>query len=472
LLLDSTIVPSVAEIVDPEHFYKQSHATIYQAILALYTGSGMPADAVTLARELKQRGQFEAVGGAAEIAELTGAVPTSANAVYYAQIVLDRARRREGIRVLAEAQREMYESRDTTADVFTRTERAVTSFTSLNGRSRGAEPILVRFSDVPDQVVQWLWEPYIPAGMLTILEGDPSAGKTWLAMAIIAALTRGSGFICADRVVGRPAPPPASAIYMSCEDSIAYTLGPRLKSMGGDPARVIGLKAADVVIQGKHIPRTVTLSDVGVIEKAIIAEKPALVVVDPLQSFLGADVDMHRANEVRPVLDGLGALAEKHRCAVLCIRHLAKARASKAIYGGMGSIDFTGAVRSVLLAGRSPAPSKARAFVQIKNNLAKEGPAIGYELGEQGFLWTGLSNLTAADLNAPEEAVTPTTKSDEAAEWLREFLANGWTPTVQILAAGARHSPPFSQRTLERAKALAGVVSEKHGAAGGWRLSP
>ncbi len=55
------------------------------------------------------------------------------------------------------------------------------------------DPLVVRLSDVQSEEVSWLWEPYIPLGKLTLLEGDPQAGKTWVALAIAAAITTGRG---------------------------------------------------------------------------------------------------------------------------------------------------------------------------------------------------------------------------------------------------------------------------------------
>ena len=92
-----------------------------------------------------------------------------------------------------------------------------------------------------------------------------------------------------------------------------------------------------------------------------------------------ADVDMHRANEIRPVLKRISAIAEKTGCAVVVIGHLNKGT-NKSQYRGLGSIDIQAAARSVLTVGRVKSKPYTRAIVQGKNNLAPEGQAIGFEL--------------------------------------------------------------------------------------------
>ncbi len=110
---------------------------------------------------------------------------------------------------------------------------------------------------------------------------------------------------------------------------------------------------------------------------------------------------MHRANEVRPILSNLATIAEEHKVAVLLIRHLAKGQTNRAMYRGLGSIDFTAAARSVLLVGQDPENPEKRALIQIKSSLAPMGAALGFEILDGEFWWTGLSSLTAEGALAP-----------------------------------------------------------------------
>jgi hypothetical protein len=323
--------------------------------------------------------------------------------------------------------------------------------------------VLVPFSDVQAEPVKWLWGPYIPRGKLTLLEGDPAAGKTWLALAIAAAVSRGRGFPHPED--GHPSAAtsePEDVIYLTAEDGLADTLRPRLDAMGADCARVHALTA----LRERDNETAVTLRDVDVLNDALTRTRAALLVVDPLQGFLGAQVDMHRANEVRPVLAGLAKLAERHGCAVLCIRHLSKANAERPIYRGLGSIDFTATARSVLLVGRDPNDSNRRALVQLKNSLAPEGPALAYVIEGSSFEWVGLSNLTAGSLLAPDSAGSERRARDGATEFLTSLLANGPVEAKEV----QRHARAagIAAATLRRAKDALGVRSRKRSGDGPW----
>ncbi len=312
----------------------------------------------------------------------------------------------------------------------------------------------VRMSAVDPEDVFWLWEPYIPAGKITLLEGDPGCGKTWVALAIASAVSTGAAFPDPEngRCVYRRAP--ANVIYLSAEDGPADTLRPRLDTVKADVSRVYVVTGT----QDENGENTFSFEDLALLDGLADNLRPALVVVDPLQAYLGASVDMHRANETRPVLARLAALAERHKCAVLCIRHLSKASTTKSIYRGMGSIDFTAAARSVLLAGTDPQDPTSRAVVHIKSSLAEAGQAQGYEL-QNGFYWTGISELTAAAILGSEAVKNERNVLDEVTDWLESVLMKGPQEKkyIEEMAAGGG----IKARTLRRAFEKLQVISYK-----------
>ncbi len=220
-------------------------------------------------------------------------------------------------------------------------------------------------SEINAEEVQWLWYPYIPLGKLTILQGDPGEGKTSFILAVIAALTRGDPLPECER-----AAEPMNVIYQTAEDGLADTIKPRLESAGADCTRVL------VIDEGK---RELTLCDAR-LEEAIRRTGAKLIVLDPLQAYLGSNVDMHRANEVRPVLKRLSLMAERTQCAVILIGHMNKAQGLKSGYRGLGSIDFRASARSVLIVGRLKSGDTLRIVAQDKNSLAPEGSSIAFEL--------------------------------------------------------------------------------------------
>ena len=173
---------------------------------------------------------------------------------------------------------------------------------------------LISMSEINAEEVQWLWYPYIPLGKLTIIQGDPGEGKTSFILAVIAALTRGDPLPECEQ-----AAEPMNVIYQTAEDGLADTIKPRLESAGADCTRVL------VIDESK---RELTLCDAR-LEEAIRRTGAKLIVLDPLQAYLGSDVDMHRANEVRPVLKRLSLMAERTQCAVILIGHMNKAQGLK-----------------------------------------------------------------------------------------------------------------------------------------------
>ena len=267
---------------------------------------------------------------------------------------------------------------------------------------------LIRMNEVEATETQWLWYPYIPFGKITVIQGDPGDGKTTVVLAIAAALTTATAL-----PESKTAAPPMSVIFQTAEDGLGDTVKPRLVQSGADCERVIVIDESE---------KELSLSDIR-IEQAITLTGAKLFILDPLQAYIGADVDMHRANEIRPVLKRISAVAEKTGCAVVVIGHLNKG-ANKSQYRGLGSIDIQAAARSVLTVGRVKGKPYTRAIVQGKNNLAPEGAAIGFELDPAtGFRWIGTLPITIDELLSgvmPERDTT----YDRAVEYLKAELAD------------------------------------------------
>lgn len=319
----------------------------------------------------------------------------------------------------------------------------------------GRKAVTVRLADVEPEEVSWLWHPYIPLGKLTLLEGDPGLGKTFISLTLCAIITRGWPLPSQD---GKPGGEhePANVLYLSAEDGLGDTLRPRLDAAGADVSRVMALTGwQETDESGKPIEGVVTLGDKEILEQALKAHHPKLVVIDPLQAYLGADADMNKANEVRPRLAMLSALAEKYECAVLCIRHWTKSEKGKSGYRGLGSIDFTAAARSVLAVGEREGE---RLLAQVKSNLAPFGKSQRYRLADNLLEWCGVSNVTAEDLNIQ---VRPESDSalEDAMTFLRDFLKDSPQTAQAVTQAASRED--ISKRTLYRAKKELGVLSER-----------
>lgn len=321
------------------------------------------------------------------------------------------------------------------------------------------KPDLVRLADVEARPVDWLWRLWMAFGMLAMMSGDPGAGKTYLALAVAAGFTVG-------RTPDGERCEPIAVLYLSVENAPAEVVRPRFDSLGGDPNRFFLLRGAVCSEDGEDIERAVSLSDVPLLDDALAQTGAKLVIIDPVQSYLGAAVDLHRSNETRPVMDGLARLAEKHRCAVLLLRHLSKQTGGKAIHRGLGSIDLTGAVRSEMLAGSLPDDPESRALIHIKSNLGAYGATRGYSIDREGrFAWTGESSITAADLLAAP-AGPGDHKLADAAQWLTDLLKPG--PREQREVRELAEQTGISYATLRRAKNAVGVRSYKASVRGAW----
>ena len=268
---------------------------------------------------------------------------------------------------------------------------------------------IIRMSDVELTPVDWLWKPYLPFGKLSVLQGNPGEGKTYFAMHLAAACTNGKLLPNMERME------PFNVIYQTAEDGLGDTVKPRLIEAGADLDRVLVIDDSDVQL---------TLSDER-IEKAIIENNARLVIIDPIQAYLGADVDMNRANEVRPIFMRLGQVAQRTGCAILLIGHLNKAAGMQSLQRGLGSIDIAAAVRSVMFIGKLKHDPSMRILTHEKSSLAPPGASLAFSLGDEGgFRWVGEYDITADEMLSGIEPQRET-KTQQAKDLICALLAGG-----------------------------------------------
>ena len=268
---------------------------------------------------------------------------------------------------------------------------------------------IIRMSDVELTPVEWLWKPYLPFGKLSVLQGNPGEGKTYFAMHLAAACTNGKLLPNMERME------PFNVIYQTAEDGLGDTVKPRLIEAGADLDRVLVIDDSDVQL---------TLSDER-IEKAIIENNAKLVIIDPIQAYLGADVDMNRANEVRPIFMRLGQVAQRTGCAILLIGHLNKAAGMQSLQRGLGSIDIAAAVRSVMFIGKLKHDPTMRILTHEKSSLAPPGVSLAFSLGDEGgFRWVGEYDITADEMLSGIEPQRET-KTQQAKDLICTLLAGG-----------------------------------------------
>jgi len=300
--------------------------------------------------------------------------------------------------------------------------------------------------DIAVEEVEWLLYPLIPYGKVTILQGDPGEGKTTAVLRIISSLTKGEPLPFETE---KEAFAPVNVIYQTAEDGLGDTIKPRLLAADADCSHVLVIDDTE---------KALTIMDER-LEEAVVQTGARLVVLDPIQGYLGAEVDMHRANEIRPLMSRLAKMAEKHKCAIMLIGHMNKNAMGKCAYRGLGSIDITAAARSVLLCGRVKDEPEIRVICQVKNSLAPEATPIAFRLDkETGFSWIGEYEIS------PEELLTGDNRGSklrEAQNFLMDFLKDGEKKSKEAEAAAREKG--IRTKTLYNAKTALNIDSVKIG---------
>ncbi len=361
-------------------------------------------------------------------------------------------------------------------EVKTEPKRKATS-SKVKGPKVGGEPsmvrapILKRLSSVEPEAVEHLDDGRLVLSKLTLLVGDAGIGKTHIALACAANVTRGRPIFPPALSPGSRPRPAANVLAFIGEDGLADTIRTRFDDAEGDPDRFVvltGLLTANE--DGRVVEGEVDLKQLDVIEQALGDVRPALVIVDPVQLYLGAGVDMHRANEVRGALKGIAKLAATYRAALLVIAHLNKGN-GKALYRALGSVDFVAIARSVLVAGvHDGTPALAHA----KANLSPRAPTLTYSLERGRLEWKGTSEASADEITGHGRLPNERPREAEAIDWLRAYLLSGPRRAVDVAinADGAG----IAERTLRRATESLGVVKRRVGSIGAeghweWSLS-
>jgi len=455
MLQDLGAAEKMLALLQPCHFYRSSHAEIFEAIRALMLRE-VPPDLVTVANELVEQKRLDAVGGAQYLALLVDQVPTAANILHHADIV----RKKAGLRLIAETCKHFAERAKANgsepADLY------ADLWEQLRPVEPGPEtrpgPVLLNLSHVSAEEVTWLWPGRIPIGKLCLVVGDPGLGKSFLTLDFAARISRGAGWPDGEKVeLG-------DVVLLSAEDGVADTIRSRSDRLDGDPQRLHVL----VGVGDPEKPGSFNLArDVEHLEDAVLKTRARLVVIDPLSAYLGG-IDSHRDADVRGILAPLAAMAERNRVAVVSVVHMNKSQQRQALYRAQGSLAFVAAARAVFGICEDQENPGRRLFVPLKMNLAPKPPTLAFRIDGGGLAWAdGSVDVDANQAMAGEDARAERSERAEAMDFLRDALVNGSESADDIKrqakAAG------ISEITLRRARCELGVKTYKVGYPGVWR---
>ena len=300
------------------------------------------------------------------------------------------------------------------------------------------------YADIPEEEPSWLWPGVIPTSALTLLEGDPSAGKSTFIMYILNCAVRvlpfPDGSICPYRNI--------EAIYQ-CTEVGKPGIVSKILGNAGTPKDAIHL------IRGEDL----TLSDTR-IQRGLREGNVKVLVIDPMQQYF--DGDMNNASSVRRELSVLNDFAVENDAAVILIRHFGKEKKRVAQHDGIGSVDISAIARSILQVDCEDLHSPIRFLRQAKNSYAPLAPDLAFEMCGLGKInWIGpVSEDDKAPLidEAKREAAP---KAAAAMEDMFRLLQERDYPAEEIfpLLIGMGHS----RATILRAKTEMNIASVKRG---------
>jgi AAA domain-containing protein len=295
--------------------------------------------------------------------------------------------------------------------------------------------ISTNMGGVKAKPVPWLWPDRIPRGMLTIFAGSPGVGKSYVSLYLAGRITTGG--IWPD--VGKEAPL-GTVILLAAEDSKEYTIKQRLDALGADAYRIEKIEMVRPDQIGDE--RTFDLSqDIKRLEIMVKKTGAKLIIVDPVNSYLGGKQDGFKDTEVRRVLDPLKEMAERLDIAVVLLMHTKKGIEEEILYQIGGSIAFSAVARNVFFCTRDP-DTPGRFYFTHAKPLQAESPSLSYTIsGETGIVWgTDEIKLSAREILAKQHQKKPgpqQTARKEAKQWLVEYLkdgpqTDGWATAAEL----------------------------------------
>lgn len=444
ILIEDAVIFGIDGLVTAEDFQDEKCRAIYDAAKAI-TIDGGSIDPVTIRDKAAMRGVYLSDD---YIVQLMQIVPTTANFAEYARRVAEDARKRR-VKELAES---IHADNSATADELLERLQKEAGELSSGTHAGNNKPSIIRACDVEYEPPRWTITPYVQRGKGTLIQGDNGTGKTVLACGFAAAVSSGKS------ILGINIDSPGFVLVLSVEDDLPILRG-RIESSGGDLEKCLFLTDA----------HKLTLTDPD-IEKIVKEYSIKLIIFDPLQAFLGAEIDMFRANETRPALSSLFEMCDRNDCACLIVGHNGKNVANKsAVNLALGSVDIPASMRSIIHLIVNPEDPEERLAIHIKCSNARKGKTLAYGVGDMGGVeWHGFSDFTMEDLNemnsSKKKQVQAPYEKEPLVQVFNQLITDrpggGFWSYAELKAEGAKilGFPPFDSVGDLRAKLDTGLA--------------
>lgn len=343
ILQDNESLMKSIEILEEKNFYKEAHRKIYSVMLDLFERSE-PIDLLTVTAILRKRNQLEKVGGASYLSNLLESSPTSANIVFHAKLVREKAVLRDLIKTSTEIISQSYEGSDDVEELLDKAEKSIFEISE-----KKIQPSFYHIKEIIKEGFKGLEKLYDKKGIITgvqtgftdfdqktsglqpseliILAGRPSMGKTALSLNIAANIAIREGKPVA--IFSLEMSKEQLAIRMLCSeariDSHKIRTGFLSKENWPDLTRAAGnLSEAPILIDDSP---ALSVLEIRAKSRRLLSEYPDLgmIVVDYLQLIRGRGRVENRQMEVAEITRSLKALAKELKLPVVALSQLSRA---------------------------------------------------------------------------------------------------------------------------------------------------
>lgn len=329
-------------------------------------------------------------------------------------------------------------------------EAAIEFAEAATAENKADSSTVICLADVEESNPEWLIEGYIPKGEITVLAGDGGVGKTFVWCAIAAAVSSGQrAFVLNNSFVEEAEREPQKVLYFSTEDSNAAVLRPRLRCSGAKLINVSTMDSADENFQKIKL-------NSAFLENLINRYRPALVIFDPLQSFLPSRTDMAARNQMREAMSKLHAYGKKYGATFLIIMHTNK---QQNVWGRTrlaDSADIWDISRSVLICGEADSKSHLKYLSQEKSSYGRLSQTVLFRIEDNAAAFAGYTDKRDRDyVRAVNKNDNTAPEREAAMQFILDYLQEHTESTIRDLdaaAAGAFISPHTLRRAKEQLK--------------------